>query len=96
VTYKNARRLHELVPQLRLDRLLLETDAPYLTPHPHRGERNEPAYVKLVCEQLAQLYATTPAHIGPARIGTITSTLAYRFFGLKSDELAFAEPERLG
>ena len=91
VTYKNAKRLHELVPHLRLDRLLLETDAPYLTPHPHRGERNEPAYVKMVCEQLAQFYATTSAHIG-----VITSTLAYRFFGLKSNELAFAEPEHLG
>ncbi len=56
VTFQNARRLHELAPQLPRDRLLLETDAPYLAPHPHRGQRNEPAYVPLVARKLAQLY----------------------------------------
>jgi TatD DNase family protein len=56
VTFRNARRLHGLVPQLRPDRLLVETDAPYLAPHPHRGARNEPAYVPLVVQALAELY----------------------------------------
>ena len=56
VTFQNARRLQALVPQLRPDRLLLETDAPYLAPHPHRGERNEPGYVPLVAQALAALY----------------------------------------
>jgi TatD DNase family protein len=56
VTFQNARRLRAMVPQLRLDRLLVETDAPYLAPHPHRGERNEPAYVPLVVQALAELY----------------------------------------
>ena len=57
VTFQNARRLHALVPQLRLDRLVLETDAPYLAPHPHRGQRNEPAYVPLIAESLARFLA---------------------------------------
>jgi TatD DNase family protein len=56
VTFQNARRLAALVPQLRLDRLMLETDAPYLAPHPHRGQRNEPQYIPLVAQSLAQLY----------------------------------------
>jgi TatD DNase family protein len=59
VTFQNARKLRDLVPRLRLDRLLVETDAPYLAPHPHRGERNEPGYVPLVVQALAVLYGTT-------------------------------------
>lgn len=79
VTFKNARALHELVPQLRLDRLMLETDAPYLTPHPHRGARNEPAYVALVCDQIAQLCGVTPASVA-----TASTRLADQFFGLEN------------
>lgn len=59
VTFQNARKLQALVPQLRPDRLLVETDAPYLAPHPHRGQRNEPAYVGLVAQALAALYGIT-------------------------------------
>ena len=59
VTFQNARRLQGLVPHLRLDRLLLETDAPYLTPHPHRGQRNEPAYIPLIAQALADQLGTT-------------------------------------
>jgi len=55
VTYKNARQLPGIVRALPLDRLLVETDCPYLTPHPHRGKRNEPAYVRLVAERIADL-----------------------------------------
>ena len=57
VTFRNARVLHQLVPHLDLDRLMLETDAPWLTPHPFRGKRNEPAYVALVAGKLAELLA---------------------------------------
>lgn len=78
VTFTNARALHALAAQLDLDRLMLETDAPYLTPHPHRGQRNEPAYVRLVCERLATLFGTTSADVA-AR----TTALAYRFFQLE-------------
>ncbi|HXF60746.1 MAG TPA: TatD family hydrolase [Caldilineaceae bacterium] len=77
VTFQNARALHGLVPHLRRDRLMLETDAPYLTPHPHRGKRNEPAYVALVCEQIARLYG-----IEPALAAQESTALARRFFGL--------------
>jgi TatD DNase family protein len=59
VTYKKAQDLQELVAALPLDRLLIETDAPFLTPHPYRGKRNEPAYVYYVAEQLARLHNTT-------------------------------------
>lgn len=55
VTFKNAAKLPEIVASVPLERLLVETDCPYLTPHPHRGKRNEPAYVKLVAEQVASL-----------------------------------------
>ena len=55
VTFKNARNVREVAAQIPLEWLLIETDAPYLTPHPFRGQRNEPAHVKLVAEQLAAL-----------------------------------------
>lgn len=78
VTFRNAHALRERVSGLRLDWLMLETDSPYLAPHPYRGKRNEPAYVALVCEQLAQLYNVTPAEVA-AR----TTATAFRFFGLE-------------
>jgi TatD DNase family protein len=55
ITYRNARKLPAIVKALPLDRLLVETDAPFLTPHPHRGQRNEPAYVRLVAQKVANL-----------------------------------------
>jgi TatD DNase family protein len=55
LTFQNARRLPEIVPDLPLEALVIETDAPYLSPHPFRGKRNEPAYVVLVAERLAEL-----------------------------------------
>lgn len=56
VTFKNAADYQALVASLPLSRLLIETDAPYLAPHPHRGQRNEPAYVRLVAEKIAALH----------------------------------------
>jgi len=55
LTFKNAKNLVEVLPKIPLDKLLVETDAPYLTPHPHRGKRNEPAYTKLVVNKIAEL-----------------------------------------
>jgi TatD DNase family protein len=53
VTYKNGLARQELVAELPLTRILLETDAPFQTPHPHRGKRNEPAYVHLIADKIA-------------------------------------------
>ena len=55
VTFKNAKRPKLVAQEIPLDRLLIETDCPYLAPHPFRGKRNEPALVKLVAEQIAEL-----------------------------------------
>lgn len=55
VTFKKAIERQEAAANLPLDHLLIETDAPYLTPHPYRGRRNEPAYVAYVAEKLAEL-----------------------------------------
>lgn len=55
VTYRNARELPEIVKDLPVDRILVETDCPFLSPHPHRGKRNEPAHVRLVAERVAAL-----------------------------------------
>jgi TatD DNase family protein len=76
VTFRNARALHELVPRLRLDRLMLETDSPYLTPHPYRGQRNEPAWVRLVCDEIARLRG-----VSSQSVAETTTVLARHFFG---------------
>lgn len=55
LTFKNAKRLAEVLPLIPKDRLILETDAPYLTPHPFRGQRNEPKYIPLVSEKIAEV-----------------------------------------
>ena len=59
VTFKNAKKMKEVASIIPLDKLLLETDAPYLTPVPHRGEENQPAYVKFVAEEIAGLRGIT-------------------------------------
>ena len=55
VTFKNAQELREVARKVPLDRILVETDAPYLAPVPFRGKRNEPAFVKHTAEYLADL-----------------------------------------
>ncbi|OKL35763.1 TatD family hydrolase [Domibacillus mangrovi] len=55
VTFKNAKKPKEVAVAVPLDKLLIETDCPYLAPHPYRGKRNEPAYVKFVAEEIAAL-----------------------------------------
>jgi TatD DNase family protein len=78
VTFKNARRLRELVRQLPLEKLLVETDCPYLTPHPHRGKRNEPAYVKLVAQEVARIKG-----LSLEEVARIISDNARALFALK-------------
>ncbi len=55
VTFKKAENLQRVAAEIPEDYLLIETDAPFLTPHPHRGERNEPAYVRYIAEKIAEL-----------------------------------------
>ncbi len=55
LTFKNAAKLPEIIAKIPLDRLLLETDSPYLAPVPKRGRRNEPAYVKYIAEKVAEI-----------------------------------------
>lgn len=75
VTFKNALDTQEAAEKMPVDQLLIETDAPYLTPHPFRGKRNEPAYVYYVAEKIAQLRG-----ISPAEVGKITSRNAKNLF----------------
>jgi TatD DNase family protein len=82
VTYNNARQLPEIVRALPLDRLLVETDCPFLAPHPHRGKRNEPAYVRLVAERIATLKGIPYDDLAGA-----TTANARRLFNLSNTEL---------
>ena len=77
ITYKKAHELREIVKRAPLERIVLETDAPYLTPEPHRGQRNEPARVRLVAEKVAELRG-----VSLEEIAHITFTNAQRLFGL--------------
>lgn len=55
LTFSNARKLVEVLPKIPLDKLVFETDAPYLTPTPHRGKRNEPSYVPLIVKKTSEI-----------------------------------------
>jgi TatD DNase family protein len=78
LTYKNAKQPKEVLAQVPLDRLLFETDAPYLTPHPYRGKRNESSYVRLVAEAAAEIHG-----LSLEEIAQITTNNAIRLLGLK-------------
>lgn len=77
ITFRSAGDLREITRELPLDRILLETDAPYLTPHPHRGQRNEPSYLPLVAASLAEAKGITPGEVYSA-----TTSNARKLFGL--------------
>lgn len=55
LTFSNAKKLVNVLSKIPKEKLLIETDGPYLTPHPHRGQRNEPAYTKLIVQKMSQL-----------------------------------------
>lgn len=63
VTFNNAKALREVVKKLPMDRLLVETDSPYLTPAPHRGQQNEPKHVRLVAQYVADLKGVSLAQL---------------------------------
>jgi TatD DNase family protein len=60
VTYKNAERRRQVIADLPLERLLIETDAPFLTPQPERGKRNEPGFVRHIADKIAEIQSRTP------------------------------------
>lgn len=77
ITYKKAEGLRQLLKIVPLDRLILETDAPYLAPEGLRGRRNEPANVKLLCESIARI-----KELSPEELAATTTANAKKFFNL--------------
>lgn len=79
ITYKNADQLRHIAAVVPIDRILVETDGPFLTPVPYRGKRNEPAYIPLIVERLA-----TVKQMSAEELGAITTTNAMRLFHLET------------
>jgi TatD DNase family protein len=77
LTFKNAPELRQVAATVPLDRLLVETDGPFLTPHPHRGKRNEPSYIPLIVDRLATVHG-----VPVDEMRRITTANAQRLFGL--------------
>jgi TatD DNase family protein len=80
VTYKNAAEKREIIRQIPLTKLLIETDAPFLTPVPHRGQRNEPAFVAYIADKIAEIHSTTRE-----QVAEITAMNAAHLFGWEAD-----------
>ncbi|QDU45900.1 putative deoxyribonuclease YcfH [Symmachiella dynata] len=78
VTFKKAANLRDLAKEIPLDRILVETDAPYLAPTPRRGKRNEPSYVRYTAACLAEVHGMTPE-----AFGELTTRNACQLFGLE-------------
>ena len=79
VTFKNARQIKEVAQRVPLERILIETDSPYLAPVPHRGKLNQPAYVKHVAAEIALLRGISIDEVGRSTTENFT-----RLFKLKS------------
>jgi len=77
VTFPKAQQIREAAKQVPIDRMLIETDSPFLAPVPHRGKRNEPAFVKEVARQLGEICGRSTE-----AIGLQTAKNFYRFFSL--------------
>lgn len=78
ITFQNATMLRDIVKTVPLDRILIETDCPYLTPVPYRGKRNEPAYVRVVAEKIAGIHK-----VSADTIAEITSKNVHQLFRTK-------------
>jgi TatD DNase family protein len=81
VTFRNAHELKDVARNVPLDRLLIETDSPYLAPVPFRGKRNQPAYVPHVAAEIARLRGVSPEDIARA-----TTANFFRLFGIEATE----------
>ena len=77
VTFKNAKKVKEVAKIVPLERLLLETDAPYMTPVPYRGKENQPAYVKFVAEEIANLRGVSFDEVANATCENAKKLLAF-------------------
>ncbi|SFV59161.1 Putative deoxyribonuclease YcfH [hydrothermal vent metagenome] len=77
ITFKNAKKLINVYPKIPIEKLLIETDAPYLTPHPKRGERNEPLYTRLVLEKMS-----TISEMPIDKLESIVRANSHRLFGI--------------
>ncbi len=77
LTFKNARKLINVYPKIPQDKLLIETDAPYLTPHPHRGERNEPSFTTFVADKMSEL-----SSVSRLEMEQITTQNSIKLFGI--------------
>lgn len=77
VTFKNAPEVREIAKIIPLDRLLIETDSPYLTPHPYRGKRNEPAYLRYIAEEISKVRG-----ISLEKLAEITTKNAKKVFNI--------------
>jgi len=80
VTFKNAQAIKDVARRVPLDRMLIETDAPYLAPVPFRGKTNQPAYVRYVAEEIARLRGIAIEDVAGATSGNF-----FRLFGVVSD-----------
>ena len=80
VTFTNAKTPKAVAEEVPLDRLLIETDSPYLTPHPHRGEKNEPKHICLVSEEIARLKNMSRKHLED-----VIYKNSLRIFGIKDE-----------
>lgn len=78
VTFKNATKLVEVMREIPIERLFIETDCPYLSPEPFRGKRNEPAYVRFIAKKIAEL-----KNIPIEEVAKITTDNACKLFGIK-------------
>ncbi|MCX6062127.1 MAG: TatD family hydrolase [Campylobacterales bacterium] len=76
LTFSNAKKLVNILPRIPQNKLLIETDGPYLTPHPYRGSRNEPSYTALVAQKMSDIL-----HIPLEEIERLTTDNAVRLFG---------------
>ncbi|MGE4549519.1 MAG: TatD family hydrolase [Intestinibacillus sp.] len=77
ITYKSARKPHEVIREIPLDRIMIETDAPYLSPEPYRGKRNSSLYVRRVAEQIAEVLS-----LPVEEVVRVTMENGKRFFGI--------------